>query len=100
MTTVLENSTDSTNEGDDMGTFLSEMLSNTLLNLTVKVKGKRYTAGTKDFYQVLQILGGAKTVGFVASNLNGPTVRTVERWLSHDSHRMIIGLHEVNFKAL
>ena len=69
-------------------------------NLTVKFKGKRYDSTMESFFMVLLIWGGPRVAQFAAYNLNGPSVRTMERWISSESNQLELGLTAKNFQWL
>lgn len=49
-------------------------------NLRKKKNGKRYSATTKDSYEVFLKMGGPRLCDFVAQNLDGPHVHSAMVW--------------------
>ena len=84
---------------DDKNT-LKAMLETVSRNLHVEKNGKRYRPSFKLFLEVLLMLGGPRIATFVATNLGGPEIHSIYRWL--DQHRVDIsgGIQETNFKKL
>ena len=59
---------------------LMNILDTTSKNLCKTKNGKRYSANTKGFYDVLLKMGGPRLCDFVAQNLDGPHVHSAMVW--------------------
>ena len=54
-------------------------------NLHVKsIRGNRYKASVREFYEVILILGGPRLANFVSCNLNGPSIDSIYNWRSRE----------------
>ena len=54
-------------------------------NLHVKsIRGNRYKAPIREFYEVILILGGPRLASFVSCNLNGPSIDSIYNWRSRE----------------
>lgn len=69
-------------------------------NLCKKKQGKRFSATSKDFYEVLLTLGGPRLCSFVSSNLNGPHIHTALDWRSSKLTQYVLGDHQKNVIAV
>ena len=81
-------------------TVLKDYLNTIARNLHASRKGRRYMTSTKQFYQVLLMLGGPKVANFVALNMCGPEIHTIYRWRKESAIDMKLGIHHENFKIL
>ena len=79
---------------------LLDILSTVSQNLTKKAKGKRYSATTKDFYEVLLTIGGPRLCQFVAHNLDGPHVHSAMVWRKKNIINYELGKHKENILAI
>ena len=62
--------------------------------------GHRYPIASQEWYEVVMLMGGPACLAFVANVFAGPHVRTVQKWITRDSHQMDIGFTEANFVHL
>ena len=79
---------------------LLDIVSTVSQNLNRKSTGKRYDTSTADFYEVLLSLGGPRLCTFVAMNIEGPHVNTVQEWRRQKISPMYRGLNEENIKVV
>ena len=69
-------------------------------NLCKKKKGKRYSATSKDFYEVLLTMGGPRLYDFVSQNLDGPHVHSAMVWRNDNAITYVLGGHKQNIEAI
>ena len=69
-------------------------------NLCKKKNGKRYSATTKDFYEVLLTMGVPRLCDFVAQNLDGPHVHSAMVWRNEHAITYVLGGHKQNIEAI
>lgn len=69
-------------------------------NLCKKKKGKRYSATSKDFYEVLLTMGGPRLCDFVSQNLDGPHVHSAMVWRNDNAITYVLGGHKQNIEAI
>ncbi|KAJ7322051.1 hypothetical protein OS493_033214 [Desmophyllum pertusum] len=65
-------------------------------NLSRKKKGKRYSATTKDFYEVLLTIGGPRLCEFMSHNLDGPHIHSTMVWRNKNVISYMLGGHREN----
>ena len=69
-------------------------------NLCKKNNEKRYSATTKDFYEVLLTMGGPRLCDFIAQNLDGPHVHSATVWRNEHAITYVLGRHKQNIEAI
>ena len=70
-------------------------------NLHVKsIRGNRYKASVREFYEVILILGGPRLANFVSCNLNGPFIDSIYNWRSREIPSLNCMLTDENMKKL
>lgn len=79
---------------------LMDILKTVSQNLCRKKKGKRYSAMTKDFFEVLLTIGRPRLCDFVAHNLDGPHVHSAMVWLKHNVINYELRRHKENILAI
>ena len=69
-------------------------------NLCKKKKWKRYSATSKDFYEVLLMMGGPRLCDFVSQNLDGPHVHSAMVWRNDNPITYVLGGHKQHIEAI
>ena len=79
---------------------LVDILDSISQNLCKKKKGKRYSATSKDFYEVLLTMGGPRLCDFVSQNLDGPHIHSAMVWRNDNAITYVLGGHKQNIEAI
>ena len=66
----------------------------------LKKKGKHYRFSFKGFLEVLLLWGGPGIVNFVANNLGGPEIHSINRWQNQHLRHITGGIVQSNFQVL
>ena len=81
-------------------TGLINILNSISQNLCKKKKGKRYSATTTEFYEVLLTMGGPRLCDFVSRNLDGPHVHSAAVYRKEHPITYGLGGHKQNIEAI
>ena len=69
-------------------------------NLCTKKTGKRYSTTSKDFYEVLLMMGGPRLGDFLSQRLDGPQIHSAMFWRNDNAITYVLGEHKQNIEAI